>query len=88
MRYKDLPLDPLRVIDFDNQKLISNTFPVTRRVFFPNDYSPNAQVVRIKSGDTIGKLAHKYRTSVKEICAMNKIKPNTKLKVGRSIRVR
>ncbi len=88
VRYKDLPLDPLRVIDFDNQKLISNTFPVTRRVFFPNDYSPNAQVVRIKSGDTIGKLAHKYRTSVKEICAMNKIKPNTKLKVGRSIRVR
>ncbi|MFZ4520503.1 MAG: peptidoglycan DD-metalloendopeptidase family protein [Bacteroidales bacterium] len=88
VRYKDIPLDPLRMIDFDNRKLISNTFPVTRKVFYPNDCPANAQVVRIKSGDTIGKLAKKYRTSIKEICAMNKIKPTTKLKVGRSIRVR
>jgi LysM repeat protein len=88
VRYKDIPLDPLRMIDFENKALVSNTFPVTRRVFYPNDYTPNAQVVRIKSGDTVGKLARKYRTSVKEICAMNKIKPTTKLKIGRSIRVR
>jgi LysM repeat protein len=44
--------------------------------------------VKIKSGDTLGKLARRYGTSIKEICAMNKIKPNTRLKVGRSIRVR
>lgn len=88
VRYKDIPLDPLRMIDFENQKLISNTFPVTKRVFYPNDYVANAKVVRIKSGDTIGKLARKYHTSVKEICAMNKIKPTTTLRVGRSIRVR
>lgn len=88
VRYKDIPLDPLRMIDYDNQKIISNTFPVTKRVFYPNDFVANAQVVRIKKGDTIGKLAHKYHTSVKEICAMNKIKPNTILRVGRSIRVR
>ncbi|MCX6266349.1 MAG: peptidoglycan DD-metalloendopeptidase family protein [Bacteroidetes bacterium] len=88
IRYKDLPLDPMRMIDFDNRRLIANTFPVTRRVFYPNDYAANAQVVRIKSGDTIGKLARKYHTSVKEICAMNKIKPTTTLKIGRSIRVR
>jgi LysM repeat protein len=88
VRYKDIPLDPLRMIDYDNQKLIANTFPVTKQVFYPNDHVANAQVVRIKSGDTIGKLARKYRTSVKEICAMNKIKPTTTLRVGRSIRVR
>jgi murein DD-endopeptidase MepM/ murein hydrolase activator NlpD len=88
VRYKDVPLDPLRLIDFDNHILIANTFPVTKKVFYPNDYTANAQIVRIKSGDTVGKLARKYRTSVKEICAMNKIKPTTKLRVGRSIRVR
>jgi LysM repeat protein len=48
----------------------------------------NAKVVKIKSGDTLGKLARKYHTSVKEICAMNKIKPTTTLRIGRSIRVR
>ncbi|MEI6173467.1 MAG: peptidoglycan DD-metalloendopeptidase family protein [Bacteroidota bacterium] len=88
VRYKDVPLDPLRMIDFDNKKLISNNFPVTKRVFYPNDFVPNALVIRIKKGDTVGKLANKYHTSIKEICAMNKIKPTTTLKVGRQIRVR
>ncbi len=88
IRYKDVPLDPLRMIDFDNRKLIANTFPVAKRVFYPNDFAANAQVVRIKSGDTVGKLARKYHTSVKEICAMNKIKPTTTLRIGRPIRVR
>jgi len=36
----------------------------------------------------VGKLARKYRTSIKEICAMNKIRPTTTLRIGRSIRVR
>ena len=88
IRYKDIPLDPLRVIDYDDQKLISNNFPITKRVFYPNDFVENALVVRIKNGDTVGKLARKYHTSIKEICAMNKIKPTTTLRVGRSIRVR
>jgi murein DD-endopeptidase MepM/ murein hydrolase activator NlpD len=88
VRYKDIPLDPLRMIDYDNKKLISNNFPVTKKVFYPNDFVENALVVKIKSGDTVGKLAKKYHTSIKEICAMNKIKPTTTLRVGRQIRVR
>lgn len=88
VRYKDIPLDPLRMIDYDNRKLMANSFPVTKHVFYPNDFTANALVVRIKSGDTIGKLARKYQTSVKEICAMNKIRPTTTLRIGRPIRVR
>ena len=88
VRYKDIPLDPLRMIDYENQRLISNSFPVTKRVFYPNDYTPNAMIVKIKNGDTIGRLAQRYHTSVKEICAMNKIRQTTRLRVGRSIRVR
>jgi LysM repeat protein len=88
VRYKDIPLDPMRMIDYDNQRLISNNFPVTKMVFYPNDHVADAVVVKIKSGDTIGKLARKYGTSVKEICAMNKIKSTTRLKIGRTIRVR
>jgi hypothetical protein len=88
LRYKDIPLDALRVIDFDNQKLITQNFPVTKKVFYPNDYNVNAVYHKIKSGDTLGRLASKYHTNVKEICAMNKIKANTKLRVGSTIRVR
>lgn len=88
IRYKDIPLDPMRVIDYDNQKLISNNFPIVKQVFYPNDYVAGAVIVKIKSGDTLGKLSKKYGTPVKEICAMNKIKSNSRLRVGRSIRVR
>jgi murein DD-endopeptidase MepM/ murein hydrolase activator NlpD len=88
VRYKDVPLDPLKMIDYDNQKLISYTFPITKKVFYPNDYNVNAVYHKIKSGDTIGKLSKKYHTSVKEICAMNKISPKKNLRIGQTLRVR
>ena len=88
LRYKDIPLDALRVIDFDNQKLIAMRFPITKKVFYPNDYNVNAVYHKIKNGDTLGHLAKKYHTNVKEICAMNKLKPTTLLRVGSTIRVK
>ena len=88
IRYKDVPLDPLKMIDFDNQKLIVSTFPVTRQVFYPSDHIGSAVYHKIRSGDTLGKLAGKYHTSIKEICAMNKIKTTTTLRVGRTLRVK
>jgi LysM repeat protein len=88
VRYKDVALDPMRMIDYDNGKLISGNLPITKKVFYPNDHDINAVYHKIRSGDTLGALARKYRTSVKEICAMNKIKTTTTLKIGRVLRVR
>ena len=42
----------------------------------------------IKSGDTLGAIAIRNHTTVKEICRLNGIKPNAVLKIGRKIRVR
>ncbi|MGA2822631.1 MAG: M23 family metallopeptidase [Bacteroidales bacterium] len=88
VRYKDVPLDPQRMIDFDNNKLISGIFPITKNVFYPSDYDGKAVYYKIKSGDTLGLIAKKCHTSIKEICAINKIKQNSILRVGRSIRVK
>ena len=46
------------------------------------------QYHKIRSGDTLGHLAVKYRTTVKKICALNGIKPTTILRLGRTLRVR
>lgn len=88
VRYKDVPIDPLKMLDFDRQKLISDTLVITKRVFYPSDYDGKAVYYKIKSGDTLGKLARKYHTTIKALCAMNKIKTTTNLKIGRPIRVK
>lgn len=42
----------------------------------------------IKSGDTLGGIAYRNGTTVKELCRLNNIKPDAILKIGRKIRVR
>ena len=42
----------------------------------------------IRSGDTLGKLARKYHTSVHTLCRLNGISETTILRIGRKLRVR
>lgn len=46
------------------------------------------QYYTIRSGDTLGKIAAKYHTTVKKLCALNGIKETTTLSIGRRIRVK
>ncbi|MEG2365193.1 MAG: M23 family metallopeptidase [Alistipes sp.] len=46
------------------------------------------KVHKVRSGDTLSHLAAKYHTTVKKICALNRIKPTTTLQLGRSLRVK
>lgn len=43
---------------------------------------------KVKQGDTLGKIAKRYNTTVKRICQLNGIKETTTLKIGRSLRVK
>lgn len=47
-----------------------------------------AQYYKIRSGDTLGRIAIKYGTTVRNLCNLNGITPRTTLRIGRSIRVR
>ncbi|MFA6767464.1 MAG: peptidoglycan DD-metalloendopeptidase family protein [Parabacteroides sp.] len=41
---------------------------------------------RIKPGDTLGKIAHMYGTTIKALCSLNGLKRTSKLRIGQSIR--
>lgn len=43
---------------------------------------------KIRQGDTLGKIAIKYHTSVSKLCKLNKIRETTILQIGRKLRVK
>lgn len=45
-------------------------------------------VHRVRQGDTLGAIARRYGTSVNKLCKLNKIKPNSILRLGQKIRYR
>ena len=47
-----------------------------------------SQYHTIKKGDTLGKLARRYHTTVKKLCSLNGIKETSKLQIGKRLRVR
>ena len=42
----------------------------------------------IRSGDTLGKLAKRYHTSISSLCKLNNINRNTTLRIGKRLRIR
>lgn len=91
-RFLGQAINPAEIVDFENGVPAHDTF-VFRNVKIngrkSNIYTSSGdQLVyhRVKSGDTLGKIARIYGTSVSELCRLNGIKPTTVLRVGQSIR--
>ena len=50
--------------------------------------SGSAKYHTVKKGDTLGKIAKRYGTTVKKLCQLNGIKESKVLRVGQKIRVK
>lgn len=91
-RFLGQAINPADIIDFDNSVPHQDTY-VFRNIKIngrkSNIYtSSNDQMVyhRVKSGDTLGKIARMYGTSVNELCRLNGLKSTSTLRIGQSIR--
>jgi len=95
VRYMGMPFDPQLIIDFENHKLISDTFTVSKYTFksYTKPAAPqvaasgNPQYHVIRQGDTLYALSKRYGVSIDKLCAMNGITRNTILRIGKSLRV-
>lgn len=92
-RFLGKALNPAEIVDFTEGVPHQDMF-VFRNVKIngrnSNIYtSSNTQMAyhRVKSGDTLGKIAHTYGTSVNELCRLNGLKSTSILRIGQSIRV-
>ncbi len=100
MRYFGNALNPQKVIDFANEKLISDTLEMHNNLFHykaPYVYHPPAKRLasssgkkyhKIRSGDSLFALALRNKTTVKAICRLNGISASKVLRIGENIRIK
>lgn len=70
-------------------KIGSNTYlnPANYNVL-PDKPTPKVEYYVVKKGDNLTKIAKKYKTTVKQLVAWNKIKNPNLIKVGQKLRVK
>ena len=89
-RFLGQPINPERIVDFENFCIHDDVYVYKKsnsgRVI--NKYTDSGNVVyhRVKQGDTLSKIAKKYKVSVRELCRLNGIKETSILRLGQSIR--
>ncbi|MFC1732330.1 peptidoglycan DD-metalloendopeptidase family protein, partial [candidate division KSB1 bacterium] len=91
IRYLGAPINPQDIIDFDHCCLKRDSLFLSGynfRYLAEIKELKKAKYHRIRSGDTLSRLAGKYHTSISRLCALNGISRNTILRIGRSLRVR
>lgn len=101
IRYMGNAMNPENVIDTKTRELISETLVLTpssfRKVAKPGTTngsatvahsSSGAQYYKVRSGDTLSKIAKRNGTTVRKLCQLNGIKETTILSIGRRLRIR
>ena len=98
VRFYDIPMNPEKVIDFNNKTIKDENLFVHLGLFKPgssvkstsdsNVLSGDEIYHRVRSGDTLGAIARRNRTSVSRLCSLNGIRSTKVLQIGQRIRVR
>lgn len=99
VRFYDNPINPELIFDFKEKRVRDNLL-VHRGIFRPgassssvshsSSYSvdKSSSTHRIRSGDTLGKVARMYGTSVSRLCSLNGIKDTDILHIGQVLKVK
>ena len=92
-RYKGTAFNPEYMIDFENKKLKSDTLVLTKETFnYKNVYSSvsgsasGTKYHRVRSGETLSRIAQKYKTSVSNLKKINGLKSDV-IKEGQNLRI-
>jgi hypothetical protein len=89
VRYLGQPIDPTQMISFDDKKLISDTFCLSKKTFaYFHDVKKLAghRIYVVRKGDTLSGIAKKYGTTVKSLTQKNRLKTRTILHPGQRLK--
>ena len=88
VRYKGVAIDPAQLYDFQKNQLLGTKLDITPQSFAYVKELRKKRYHKIRSGDTLGRISRRYRTSVGALCRLNGISRNKILRVGKTLRVR
>lgn len=97
VRYLGHPINPTEIISFTDQKLVADTFCISKKTFnyvceakkaAGKTYANSKNKIHIvKKGDTLYAIARKYKTSTKDLCKKNRLKSTQVLRLGQKIKL-
>ena len=92
-RFLGIAINPIYMFDFPKQDIVADTYTFRRTKGVKRAGSHDTQVAdgairyhKVKSGDTLSRIAKLRGVSVSTLCKLNRIKPTTTLRIGQVLR--
>ena len=90
IRFLGNAFNPGRMIDFDNFVVYNDTYTIKKQETFSEFtayLNSPARYYKVKSGDTLGKIARNNRTTVDKLLKLNKLSISSIIRPGQQIRI-
>ena len=92
-RFLGIAINPIYMFDFPKQDIVADTYTFRTAKGVKRAGSHDTQVAdgtiryhKVKSGDTLSRIAKLRGVSVSTLCKLNRIKPTTTLRIGQVLR--
>ena len=92
-RFLGIAINPIYMFDFPKQDIVADTYTFRKATGVKRAGSHDTQVAdgtiryhKVKSGDTLSRIAKLRGVSVSTLCKLNRIKPTTTLRIGQVLR--
>ena len=92
-RFLGIAINPIYMFDFPKQDIVADTYTFRKTKSVKRAGSHDTQVAdgairyhKVKSGDTLSRIAQLRGVSVSTLCQLNRIKPTTTLRIGQVLR--
>lgn len=92
-RFLGIAINPIYMFDFPKQDIVADTYTFRKAKGVKRAGSHDPQVAdgtiryhKVKSGDTLSRIAKLRGVSVSTLCKLNRIKPTTTLRIGQVLR--
>ena len=92
-RFLGIAINPIYMFDFPKQDIVADTYTFRKTKGVKRAGSHDTQVAdgtiryhKVKSGDTLSRIAKLRGVSISTLCKLNRIKPTTTLRIGQVLR--